>query len=174
MIRAAIIGLGRWGQTLVGSVQGKSDGIRFTHAVSRDPARVRDFAGQHGLTVFSSLDAALADPAIDAIVLATPHSQHVDRSGRGGSRRKGGVLRKTAGAQPSRRRARRRRLPRRRSRARHRHRQTVLSGIGPGGAPRRPRRIRDRCCMSRRISATMSRPGSPRGATRATRRPPAG
>ncbi len=30
MIDAAIIGLGRWGQALVSSVQGKSAAIRFT------------------------------------------------------------------------------------------------------------------------------------------------
>ena len=77
MITAAIVGLGRWGQTLVRSVQGKSDRLRFTAAVSRDPARVRDFVSRHGLEVVGSLDAVLADPAIDAVVLATPHTQHV-------------------------------------------------------------------------------------------------
>ena len=44
MIRAAIVGLGRWGQTLVNSVQGKSEKLRFTHAVSRDPARAQPAA----------------------------------------------------------------------------------------------------------------------------------
>ncbi len=79
MINAAIVGLGRWGQTLVASVQGNSERLRFTSAVSRDPARVRDFIERHRLTVAWSLEAALADPAIDAIVLATPHSQHADQ-----------------------------------------------------------------------------------------------
>ena len=79
MIHAAIVGLGRWGQTLVASVQGKSERLRFTSAVSRDPARVREVTDKHRLAVLGSLDAALADPGIDAIVLATPHSQHVDQ-----------------------------------------------------------------------------------------------
>lgn len=79
MIDAAIVGLGRWGQTLVASVQGKSERLRFTMAVSRDPARARDFTERHGLKAVGSLDAALADPAIDAVVLATPHSQHVSQ-----------------------------------------------------------------------------------------------
>src|SRR5438067_662496 len=79
MVRAAIVGLGRWGRTLVNSVQNKSDRLRFTHAVSRDPARVGDFAAEHGLNVLGSLDAALAEPAIDAVVLATPHSRHTDQ-----------------------------------------------------------------------------------------------
>jgi len=77
MITAAIVGLGRWGQTLVRSVQGKSERLRFTTAVSRDPARARDFTTRHGLDGVGSLDAVLVDPAIDAVVLATPHTQHV-------------------------------------------------------------------------------------------------
>jgi predicted dehydrogenase len=77
MINAAIVGLGRWGRTLVNSVQGKSDRLRFTHAVSRDPSRVRDFTAEHQLKVVDSLDAVLADPAIEAVVLATPHSRHL-------------------------------------------------------------------------------------------------
>ena len=79
MIQAAIVGLGRWGQTLVGSVQGKSERLRFTHAVSRDPSRVSEFIATHRLQIFGSLDAALADPGIDAVVLATPHSLHADQ-----------------------------------------------------------------------------------------------
>ena len=55
MITAAIVGLGRWGQTLVNAVQGKSDKLRFTHAVSRDPAHVRDFTAQHGLDAVENI-----------------------------------------------------------------------------------------------------------------------
>jgi predicted dehydrogenase len=77
MIDAAIVGLGRWGRTLVEAVQGKSDKLRFTHAVTRQPDRAADFAAKHGLEVLPSLDAALGDPGIAAVVLATPHSQHV-------------------------------------------------------------------------------------------------
>ena len=76
MIDAAIVGLGRWGRTLVSSVQGKSERLRFTTAVSRDPARAAEFIARHGLRPIGSLDLVLADPAIDAIVLATPHTQH--------------------------------------------------------------------------------------------------
>jgi predicted dehydrogenase len=79
VIDAAIVGLGRWGQTLVASVQGKSDRLRFAAAVSRDPARVREFTAKHQLRILGSLDAALADPGIDAVVLATPHSLHADQ-----------------------------------------------------------------------------------------------
>ena len=77
MIDAAIVGLGRWGRTLVRAVQGNSKRLRFTHAVSRNPPRHADFTAPLGLQVAASLDAVLAVPEIDAIVLATPHSQHL-------------------------------------------------------------------------------------------------
>jgi predicted dehydrogenase len=76
VIDAAIVGLGRWGSVLVDAVQGKSDRIRFARAVVRDPDRHRDFAGRHGLALGTDYDAVLADPAIDAVVITTPHSQH--------------------------------------------------------------------------------------------------
>jgi predicted dehydrogenase len=76
MIDAAIVGLGRWGKNLVESVQGKSDTLRFTRAVSRDPAKLRDYAVSHRLVVVETLEAVLTDPNIDAVVLATPHSLH--------------------------------------------------------------------------------------------------
>jgi predicted dehydrogenase len=79
MIDAAIVGLGRWGKTLVEAVQGKSERLRFTRAVSRDPGRLRDYAATHGLELVSGLEPVLADPGIDAVVLATPHSLHCEQ-----------------------------------------------------------------------------------------------
>jgi predicted dehydrogenase len=76
MIDAAIVGLGRWGQTLVEAVQGQSDRLRFTRAVSRNPDGLRDFASRHQLALVNELQPVLADRTIDAVVLATPHSWH--------------------------------------------------------------------------------------------------
>lgn len=76
MINAAIIGLGRWGSVLVDAVQGSSDRIRFSRAVVRHPDRHRAFAGRHGLALGTDLAEALADPAVDAVVVTTPHSLH--------------------------------------------------------------------------------------------------
>ena len=75
-IDAAIVGLGWWGRTLVESVEG-SDSIRFAAAATRtlsDDARA--FTEQHSLKLHEDFDAVIADPSIDAVVLATPHSQH--------------------------------------------------------------------------------------------------
>jgi predicted dehydrogenase len=79
MIQAAIVGLGWWGQNLVKSVQGHSQRLRFTRGVSKEPAAAREVAARHDLTLSTSLEDVLADPAIDAVVLATPHSLHADQ-----------------------------------------------------------------------------------------------
>jgi predicted dehydrogenase len=76
MIRAAIVGIGRWGQTLVGAVQGQSGAFRFTAGHTRTRAKAEAFCAKHGIALHDSLDEILADPEIDAVVFATPHSEH--------------------------------------------------------------------------------------------------
>ena len=76
MLEAAIVGLGRWGQNYVNSVQGASTRVRFTRAVVRTPDKSREFADKHGLRLSSDYAELLADAAISMIVLATPNSQH--------------------------------------------------------------------------------------------------
>ena len=76
MIRAAIVGLGRWGRTLVGAVQGQSAAISFTAGHTRTRSKAEQFCAEHGISLRDSLDEVLADPAIDAVVFATPHSEH--------------------------------------------------------------------------------------------------
>lgn len=76
MQKAAIIGLGSWGQRLVRAVQGKSESLQFARAVTRTPARVEAFAREHDLAVSDRLRDALDDPAIDLVVIASPAAQH--------------------------------------------------------------------------------------------------
>jgi len=77
MLRVAICGAGNWGARLVESVQG-SGKLRFTTAVTRDPAGKKPLAERFGLALTTSFAEVLADPAIDGVVLATPHSAHAD------------------------------------------------------------------------------------------------
>jgi predicted dehydrogenase len=76
MIRAAIIGLGRWGQNLVNSVQGKSEAIRFVAGAMRNVAKADAFAREKWFPLHDSYAKALSDPNVDAVVLATPHTLH--------------------------------------------------------------------------------------------------
>jgi predicted dehydrogenase len=81
MINAAMIGLGWWGKTLVESVsERKSDKIRFVAATTRTfNDAVEAFGEQHKLRLHPSYEDVLGDPNVDAVVLATPHSMHVEQ-----------------------------------------------------------------------------------------------
>ena len=79
MINAAVIGLGRWGKNIVEAVQGKSGRLRIVRGVTKEPDLVRDFAGTHGFTLSTDFDEAIADPRVQAVFLATPHSLHVEQ-----------------------------------------------------------------------------------------------
>ena len=76
MIKAAIIGLGWWGQHIVSTLQNKSEKIRFVRAVDLNLGASQQIAAQHSLELSSDLGDALEDAEVEAIVLATPHSLH--------------------------------------------------------------------------------------------------
>jgi predicted dehydrogenase len=76
MIKAAIVGLGWWGKTLVEASE-NSDAIRFVSGATRTVTpEIEGFAKTKGFRLEQSYEAVLADPGIDAVVLATPHSMH--------------------------------------------------------------------------------------------------
>jgi predicted dehydrogenase len=76
MIRAGIVGLGRWGRALVTSVAGKSDDFRFVLAHTRTRETAEEFCRDRDISLLDSYEQMLRDPSIDAVVLATPHSRH--------------------------------------------------------------------------------------------------
>jgi predicted dehydrogenase len=75
MIQAAIVGLGRWGRRLVEASTGHQR-LKVVRAVEPDIEGARGFCAEHRLELTDSLDAVLADSAIGAVLLATPHSLH--------------------------------------------------------------------------------------------------
>lgn len=78
MINAAIVGLGWWGQQHVLSAIGSS-GLRYVSAVSKEPDQVSGFASKHHLHLVTDYDDVLIDPAIEAVVLCTPHLFHPEQ-----------------------------------------------------------------------------------------------
>lgn len=76
MLNVAIYGMGNWGSRLISSVQGKSDKIRFTCGITRNPEAHRAAADKFGLSLSTSYAEVLRDPAVDAVLIATPHSMH--------------------------------------------------------------------------------------------------
>ena len=79
MINAAVVGMGRWGQTLVNSVADGSDAISFVAGTTRTLSKVEDFAAEKNIRLHSSYKDVMADDAVDAVVLASPHSAHFDQ-----------------------------------------------------------------------------------------------
>ncbi|HUF80332.1 MAG TPA: Gfo/Idh/MocA family oxidoreductase [Burkholderiales bacterium] len=79
MINVAIIGLGWWGKTWLAAVQGKSAKVRFVHGVSKEVDAALPLAEAHGFTLTDDLEHALADPRVQAVLLATPHSLHTEQ-----------------------------------------------------------------------------------------------
>jgi len=76
MLNTAIIGLGWWGKTLVKAARDFGAPIRFVRGVSLEPDTVRDFVAEHNIALGTSFEQALADPQVQAVILATPHSNH--------------------------------------------------------------------------------------------------
>jgi predicted dehydrogenase len=80
MINAAIVGLGWWGKTLVEAVQQDSREIRFVAGTTRTKTpEVQAFADAQKFALVDSYEALLANPKLDAVVLATPHSMHAQQ-----------------------------------------------------------------------------------------------
>jgi predicted dehydrogenase len=75
MIHAAVVGLGWWGRTIVQRLR-DSEKLRLVRAVDVHPDAAGPFAAAHGLPLCATLDEALADPAVEAVILATPHALH--------------------------------------------------------------------------------------------------
>lgn len=77
-MRVGIAGLGWWGQTLVNGGHGKA--LDFVVGTSRTKnAKAQEFCAAKNIKIVDDLEAILADPSIEGVVLATPHSQHGDQ-----------------------------------------------------------------------------------------------
>jgi predicted dehydrogenase len=79
MIQAGIVGLGWWGERLLEAARPSAAHLRFVHGVSPRPTLRQALAARHGLRLSASIAEMLRDPAVQAVVLATPHSLHADQ-----------------------------------------------------------------------------------------------
>jgi predicted dehydrogenase len=78
MLCAASIGLGWWSNELATAIQGRSSKIGIASCYSRSAEKRETFAASFGTATHDSWEAVLADPAIDAVILTTPHSMHAE------------------------------------------------------------------------------------------------
>ena len=77
MLNVAVIGLGWWGRIIVDLVRG-SDKLRIVRVVDVNPGTA-GFARERDLPFSGTLEDALADDKVQAVVLCTPHSRHTDQ-----------------------------------------------------------------------------------------------
>jgi scyllo-inositol 2-dehydrogenase (NADP+) len=78
--RVVILGYGRWGRTCHGQLIHKTPGLRLHGIAGRDPEKVAAAAAELDCKGYVGFASALADPEVDAVVLATPNSTHADQA----------------------------------------------------------------------------------------------
>ena len=76
--RIAILGCGRWGRKCHGQLIRKTPGLHLCGIAARDAEKVAAAAEEVGGRAYVGYAAALADPEVDAVVLATPNSTHAE------------------------------------------------------------------------------------------------
>ncbi|MEK9658869.1 MAG: Gfo/Idh/MocA family oxidoreductase [Chloroflexota bacterium] len=83
----AIVSTGRHPDTKMAPAIAAARDAHVAAAVSRDAGRARAFTDKHGGTPYTDLTAALADPAVDAVYIASPnflHRQHTEAAAAAG------------------------------------------------------------------------------------------
>ena len=82
-LRVGVIGVGAITEDIHGPSLGRIEGVRLWSVLSRDPNRGAAFAQKHGAAAptpaHTSLEAFLADPALDAVIVASPDKIHAEQ-----------------------------------------------------------------------------------------------
>ncbi len=78
--RVVVLGCGRWGRKCHGYFINKTPGLHLHGIAARDPEKVAAAAAEVGCRGYVGFDSVLADPEVDAVVLATPNFSHADQA----------------------------------------------------------------------------------------------
>lgn len=76
-VRFGIVGLGAIAELHAEAIAA-TDGARLVACAARSPEKAAGFAERHGCDVVAGLDALLARPDVDALVITTPSGTHAD------------------------------------------------------------------------------------------------
>ncbi len=76
-VRVASMGIGRWAETLADAAQ-KAGTLRYAGGYARSADRRAAFVKTYGGRAYESYEALLADPAVEGVVITTPHSLHAE------------------------------------------------------------------------------------------------
>jgi predicted dehydrogenase len=72
----ALVGMGWWGKKMLSVLQAAPADIRVVRAVEPNLETVRALCAEKGIALSADYTDALRDPAVEAVVLATPHAVH--------------------------------------------------------------------------------------------------
>lgn len=75
-MRIALIGMGWWGKKMLAVLQAAPDEITVVRAVEPNMDSVAALCAERGVALSADYADALADPAVEAVVLVTPHKLH--------------------------------------------------------------------------------------------------
>ena len=75
-VRIALIGMGWWGKKMLTVLQAAPGDIRVVRAVEPNTDSVAALCAERGVALSGDYADALADPMVEAVVLATPHALH--------------------------------------------------------------------------------------------------
>jgi predicted dehydrogenase len=79
-MRVAVAGLGWWGKQIISCLD-KSSRFEVLYGIDpKPPSDIDEFRKSHSFTLEPSLDKALADPAVEGAILATPHALHEEQA----------------------------------------------------------------------------------------------
>ena len=78
MIGLAIVGLGNAVIPYAKGLAELTDRARVVRAATRSPQRASDAAASYGYPVTTDIEAAIRDPAVDAVLVLTPADTHLD------------------------------------------------------------------------------------------------
>src|SRR5262245_29275725 len=74
-VRVAAVGVGTWGRVLADAARRGTE-LRVVACTSRSPEPRAEFARAYRCRDLPSLEAVLADPEVEGVLISTPHSVH--------------------------------------------------------------------------------------------------
>jgi predicted dehydrogenase len=78
-VKVAMVGLGWWGRKMVAVAKGAARDLQVVCAVEPFGDTAAAFCTEQGIRFHSKYSAALADPQVEAVILATPHDLHEEQ-----------------------------------------------------------------------------------------------
>ena len=76
-IKVAVVGLGRWGNTIAGVVE-RTPGLALTTCFTRNPEKRDAFAAKFGCGKEESYEALLARSDVEALIITAPNNKHAE------------------------------------------------------------------------------------------------